>query len=345
MAQSFELVGHGKGDKVWKMKEFIPKSPKSGEVLVEVEYFGINFADVMARLGMYQDAPPLPFVPGYEAAGKVLEVGDDVEELKVGDSVLILCAFGGYSTHLTVSLVNAVRLSPDVNPAEALMMAVQGLTASYCLKIATNCFKGDKVLVHAGAGGVGSIAIQLAKQVGATVYSTCSTDEKANFIKSLRADQVINYTEDGWYDKLKASCDGDDGFDIILDSLGGSTIGKNLDLLCPGGRLVCMGVSNLTGSSGKSITKLISELAHTRILHPLAMMSKNQSFISVNMLNISQRRNDVVRDLLVDLVVQLEEKWIKTKVHKVYSHTELDQAHEDLQHRKTLGNCVIRWDK
>ena len=342
MPKAYSFSHFSNSDDVWELIEVEARDPEENEIRIDAKFFGLNFADVLTRLGLYKEAPKPPMISGYEVAGIVSAVGDSVKDYSVGDRVVALTRFGGYSQTVTVEAVNACKLPENVTMEDSLQLVVQGLTAYYCFEVATKIREGDKVLIHAGAGGVGSIAVQLAKLAGAFTVATCSEAKKAEFLQSIDCDLVVNYKEPSSWKSLAQATE-NQGYDIILDSIGGSTTGNNMDLLSAGGRLISIGVAAFLGEKGKSSFKLIKNAFTTRILHPFSLMIESKSYIAVNMLKISERRPDLLKLCIEDLLSMMSRGQLKTFVHKVYPHERIIEAHKDLQFRKTMGKCVIKW--
>jgi NADPH:quinone reductase-like Zn-dependent oxidoreductase len=223
---------------------------KEGDVIVEVEAFGINYADILACKGMYPDAPPLPCTIGYEVVGRVKEVislkvkSSVADDLKVGDRVAAFCMFGGYATQ-TLSNVNfCVKIDDAMECGVALALMVQYCTAWYSACHATCIAPGDNVLIHAAAGGVGTALAQIAKHRGATVFGTASASEKLKYLKEeLAVDVPINYKTDDFTAVVKESTGGI-GLDVVFDSVGGSTYASSVALLKEGGTAVSYGIAS-----------------------------------------------------------------------------------------------------
>src|ERR671938_1473121 len=206
-------------------------SPGEGEVLVEVKAAGVNYADTMHRRNQYLVETPLPFVPGFEVAGVVAEVGPNAGNTAVGERVVTILESGGYTEYAVVAAQNLIPIPGRVSFEEAAAIPVQGLTAYHLLETSGMLKEGESVLVHAAAGGVGTLAVQMAKLMGASpVIATASTAEKLDLASELGADVLIDYTEEDWPQQVREAT-GAAGADVILEMVGGEFVQKNLECL------------------------------------------------------------------------------------------------------------------
>jgi NADPH:quinone reductase len=229
------------GPEVMKVVDAPIPAPGPAQALVRVAASGVNFIDVYFRIGLYK--ADLPFTPGNEAAGTVEAVGPGVTDLKPGDRVAYAMHRGSYAEYTVVPAASLVKIpdSLDFNTAAAAML--QGMTAHYLTHSSYPLKKGDKCLIHAAAGGAGRLVVQMAKMLGATVYGTAGTDEKAEIARSAGADEVIVYTREDFVGAVKKFTDGK-GVDVVYDSVGVSTFLKGLDLIRPRGMMVLFGQSS-----------------------------------------------------------------------------------------------------
>ena len=247
--EAFVLTQTGTAETAFQRQEISISALKSAEVLIEVEAFGLNYADVMARLGLYREAPPMPCVLGYELVGKIIEVGENAPPELLGKRVLAFTRFGAYAKH-AITLADAVLEIPEhMHAAQALPFATQGVTAYYMTDILAPIQPYDKVLVHAAAGGVGSFLIQLARLRGATVIASTGSDHKFAYIESLGAQHVINYKKHDYQAQVKAILGGHT-LDVAYNPIGAKSAKTDLSLLSPGGRLFLFGGSELANRKG-----------------------------------------------------------------------------------------------
>lgn len=216
-------------------------APKSGEALIRIEAIGVNYIDVYHRTGLYP--LPLPFTPGSEAAGTVEAVGADVSEVQVGDRVAYAMGLGSYAEYATVPASKLVKIPDGVDAQTAAAAMLQGMTAHYLVTSTYTLKRGDAALVHAAAGGVGLLLIQMAKRKGARVFGTVSTEEKAKLARDAGADEVIIYTAQDFQAEVKRLTGGK-GVEVVYDSVGKTTFLKSLDSLAPRGLLALFGQSS-----------------------------------------------------------------------------------------------------
>ena len=255
--KTIEVTKSG-GAEVLQVVEHPRPEPGPGQILIEVKAAGINFADIMTRMGMYPAAPPPPFVLGMEAAGIVAAVGEGVTSFKSGDRAAAIISGGGYAEYALADAATAAPIPDVLGFPKATALLVQGLTAHGLLTLAVPEIKGKSVLISAAAGGVGSLAVQIAKLLGAgTVIGLASTEEKRAKVKELGADFAIDYTQDGWAEQVKAATDGK-GVDIFLDASGDNK-GGGVKPLAKGGHWVVYGAqsSSDTGLSGPDLLSML----------------------------------------------------------------------------------------
>src|SRR5262245_17969450 len=282
------LRRHGAADAAFVIRETPPPAPRAGEVRVATEMSGVNFADVMARLGLYQDAPPLPFVPGYEVVGRIEAIGEGVADLREGQRVLAFTRFGGYASTAVASARVTVPVSDQADAAAFTALATQGSTAYYCAHELVQLHPGDHVLIQAAAGGVGSALVQMAKHAGCVVYGTAGSRRKIEFLASLGVDHPMPYREVDFAREFLERSNGRRA-DVVFDSLGGSAFKKGLALLASGGRMVCIGAASMAGRS-PSILRAMRVAAQFGFLHPIPLMTRSKSVLGVNMLRIADER-------------------------------------------------------
>ncbi len=212
-------------------------SAGAGQVVIRVRRAGVNFADVLARQGIYPDAPKMPFVPGYEVSGVVASVGAGVTGVRGGERVAAFTRFGGYAECAVADARFAVTLPAGMDFSTGAAVPVNFATAFHCLFHTGSLLPGDRVLVHAAAGGVGLAAVQMAKGAGAIVFGTAGSPEKVRFLRAFGVDHPVDYRSEDFVEVVRRATGGE-GVDVILDSSGGRTIAQDLRVLRPGGRIV-----------------------------------------------------------------------------------------------------------
>lgn len=340
--RSFYIVKHGNANSAFKLRETKIPEPQQGFVRVKTEGFGINFADIMARKGLYQDAPPLPCVVGYESVGRTME--DCIlngENIAAGTRVLAFSRFGGYSTHVLAD-IRAVQPIPEAMPlGEALALAVQYCTAYHCAEERVSVFPEDHVLVQAAAGGVGTALVQLLKRKGCTIYGTAGSDEKIEYIKKQGVDVAINYREKYFADVVREKL-GNRGLDIVFDSLGGKSYSDGFKLLGKGGRIVGYGAAEQV-SGGLAVINQLKLAANFGLFSPIQLLMNSKAMIGVNMLHIADDRPEVLTRTMKAVVELWEKGGIKPVVGAEFSAAQLVEAHQYVEQRKSIGKVVVKW--
>ena len=322
--------------RVWEINQ-----PKDNEVVIESEAFGLNYADVMSRLGLYREAPPLPCVVGYEVVGKITQIGKDVSSDLVGKRVLAFCRFGGYAKHVVTQEYAVVPIG-DILAEQAMVLCTQAVTAYYMAAYLTPIQAGEKVLIHAAAGGVGTLLVQLAKLRGAEVFAKIGDDSKAEVVRSLGADHVINYKKGDYAEEVKRLLNGD-RLDASFNPAAGSTFKKDFELIGSGGRVVLFGASEL--SSGKyGIFSKLNFLRKMGLVLPIGLMMRSKNVLGVNMLKIADNRPMVLTHCLKEVVALYQDGKLIPQVGGVYSIDEVSKAHEALENGKTTGKLTVKWD-
>ncbi|MBC8135400.1 MAG: zinc-binding dehydrogenase [Fibrella sp.] len=319
-------VGRFGGADVLQLVETPRPEPGAGEVLIKVGAAGINFADLMARQGVYPPGPKPPFVPGMEAAGVVESVGAGVSGIAPGARLFGLIQSGGYAEYALLSAEQAVPLPDGVDFATATALLVQGLTAYFLIEEAP-VRPGESVLVNAAAGGVGSLAVQIARLKGAgVVVGTASTDEKRRFVtEELGATVAVDYTKAGWAQEVRTATGGK-GADVFLDATG-EVAGEGYEALADGGRWLFYGAQSGNASS----------LSGERILN---MLFKSQSLIGY-VLYRSAADAERVASALRELIGWVLSGQLKVTTDDRFPLADAAKAHEAISARKTTGKVVL----
>jgi NADPH2:quinone reductase len=298
-------------------------TPKPDEALVNIKAAGINFIDVYIREGRYPT--PLPFVSGQEAAGVVTEVGSEVTTLQPGDRVAYTSVLGSYAEYAAVPASRLVKIPDELDFEQAAAAMLQGMTAHYLVHSSYPLKKGETALIHAAAGGVGLLLVQMAKKIGARVIATAGTQEKAQLARDAGADECIVYTEADFETETRRLTDGA-GVHVVYDGVGKATFDGDLNVLRPRGYLVLFG-----GSSGAvppfDLIKL-SQKGSLFITRPTL------AHYTVTREELEWRANDVLQ--------AIARGELKLRIHKVYPLAEAEQAHRDLEGRKTTGKLLLK---
>lgn len=333
--QAIYLVKNGQPQKAFEFREIQKKTPNDDEVGIIVEASGINFADVVARLGNYQDCPPLPTIIGYEVVGSIDKVGKNIHDLKEGDRVLAFTRFGGYAQYVTQKAIAVSKIPDNMDAGKALALATQYSTAFYACHVATNVLPNETVLIHAGAGGVGTALIQLCKLKNAKIYSTAGSDKKLDYLRKQGVDVPINYNTQDFSKVIK------EPIDAAFDSLGADNFRKSYKLLNKGGRIVGYGASSMTDA--KNIFTKGKMAAEFGIYHPAQLLMESRSMIGVNMLRIADHKPDTLKYCMDSVIDLLSQNKINPEVGKMYAAKDIFQAHSDMESRKTTGKIGIVW--
>jgi len=337
--KAIALIKTGDAVNAFKVIETTKPQPQKGEVLIKVAAFGLNFADVMARRGMYKEAPPLPAVLGYDVAGTVEAIGENVTAIKIGDRVTAMTRFGGYAEYATTNASAVAVIPANIDNATATALTTQFCTAYYIAAEMVNLHKGDKVLVQSGAGGVGTALIQYAKYKQCEIFSTAGSEAKLNYLSSLGVHHPINYAIQDFEAAIKTLTSGK-GVDVIFDAVGGSSVKKGFRSLAPGGRLVCYGASEM---SNKNIFGKISSAFGFGFYHPVMLMVPSKTIIGVNMLRIADNKPEIVQRCLESVVRLTNEGVFKPTLSKVFKVADIAAAHDYFEQRKSIGKVVVEW--
>jgi len=312
------------GPEVLRWDDYEPGQPGRNEVLLRQEAVGLNFIDVYHRTGLYP-LPSLPAIPGMEGAGVVEAVGEDVTELTKGDRVAYAgLPPGAYAEVRIMPADRLVKLPESISTRQAAAMMLQGMTARYLLRGCYNVKEGDRILIHAAAGGVGLIVCQWAKHIGATVIGTVGSSEKADLALSHGCDHAILYKDEDFALRVKEITQGK-GVDVVYDSVGQFTFIKSLDCLRPMGMMVSFGQSS--GSIPPIDTGILAAKGSLFLTRPSLMA-------------YTAARDDLLAHAH-DLFEVVEKGAVKIEVRQTYPLAEAFRAHEDLENRKTTGSTVL----
>jgi NADPH:quinone reductase-like Zn-dependent oxidoreductase len=314
-----------------------------GEVRIAVKAAGINFADTMARLGLYPDAPKPPCVMGYEVAGTVESVGDGVSAHAVGDRVMAGTRFGGQAELVTVPEVQVLPLPERLSFEQGAAFPVNYGTAYAALIVMGSLREGNRVLIHAAAGGVGIAATQIARNEGAEIFGTASPS-KHDAIRAQGVKHAIDYrNQDFEAETLRLT--GGEGVDLIIDALGPTSFRKDYRLLRPGGRMVMYGLSEATKESGRDIPAMLKGLAKMPLAtipwwKSLALMNENKGVFGLNMLKWWEREGSLDR-VTEPLMADLEAGHLEPVVAEAFPFEQAGDAHKFIAERRNVGKVVL----
>lgn len=296
--------------------------PKPNEALVKIEAIGLNFIDVYHRTGLYP--LPLPFTPGSEAAGTVEAIGSDVSDIAVGDRVAYAMSVGSYAEYAAVPAARLVKMPKEIDAQAGAAAMLQGMTAHYLSTSTYPLKSGDTALVHAAAGGVGLLLIQMAKRAGARVFGTVSTPAKARLARDAGADEVILYTEQDFQQEVRRMTDGK-GVQVVYDSVGKTTFMQSLDSLAPRGVLALFGQSS--GSVPPFDAALLAQKGSLYLTRP------SLAHYVLTREELLWRAGDVLN--------QITTGELKLRIEKTFPLSEAAEAHRQLEARMTTGKILL----
>jgi len=325
------ITKHG-GPGVLRVQERPDPPLGPGEVRIAVAAAGVNFADVMARMGLYPDAPKTPCVIGYEVAGTILELGEGVSDLVNGQRVLAGTMFGGYASQVVVPANDVVALADGLTFEQGAAIPVNYSTAWAGLVGYGNLQPGERVLIHSAGGGVGIAATQIAKRHGAEVFGTASPGKHAQ-CKDFGVDHTLDYTSPGWERGLPP-------FDVILDAVGGKSFRRSYAMLRPGGRLVVFGVSALVSGQRRNLFTALGTVARMPRFNLIKQMSESKAVIGLNMLTLWKDRG-TLEPWTRPLLSLLADGTIQPVVAGAFSFEDAGAAHTMITERRNVGKVVL----
>ena len=308
-------------------------------MVVRVAAAGINFADLLMRLGLYPGTPKPPFVPGFEVAGTVEAVGAGVTSPRAGDRVVaMMLKGGGYAEKAVLPAAHAIPIPPAMSFEEAAALPVNYLTAHQAFHYMAGLRAGERVLIHAAAGGVGLAAIQLARLAGAETFGTASAS-KHQFLREQGLDHAIDYRAQDFEEEVRRLTNGE-GVDVVLDAVGGSSYRKSYRLLRPGGRLVCFGMSAAVTGPGRSL-RALAAWWNTPSFNPLDLMRKNRAVMGVHLGALGPRGDALIRTWMEELYRLYAAGKIKPHIGKTFPLAEAAQAHHFIHERQNVGKVLL----
>jgi NADPH:quinone reductase-like Zn-dependent oxidoreductase len=310
-----------------------PGPPGPGQVRIAVRAAGVNFADTMARVGLYPEAPKPPCVVGYEVAGTITAVGAGVDPGRQGERVIAGTRFGGYAEHVVVGEKDAFALPAGLSFEHGAAIPVNYATAWAGLFGYGSLRAGERVLVHAAAGGVGIAALQLAKAAGAEVHGTASPGKHAR-LAELGLDRAIDYRKRGWWKGLPP-------YDLVMDAIGGTSLRRSYTLIRPGGRVVAFGASALHRGETRDLRRVVPQaLAMVRGFDLIKQMSESKTIVGLNMLALWDDRG-TLEPWMAPLRAALDDGTIKPVVHAAIPFADAPEAHRIIGARQNVGKVVL----
>ena len=334
-----QIVTTANGDiDVLKVQEKPDATPGDDEVVIRVRAAGLNFADILARQGLYPDGPSKPCVMGYEVSGVVDAVGKDVNSSFVGKSVVAMTRFGGQSEMIAVKATQMFEKPDKLTFEQAAAIPVNYLTAYALLVVMGSLHEGELILIHNAGGGVGLAALDIAKKIGAVTYGTASPG-KHKFLTDRGLDHPIDYRKQDWQPQLMQLTNGR-GVDLIIDPIGGAHFKKSYESLRHTGRLGMFGVSSgsANGLSGK--LKMLKAAIQMPRFHPLGLFNKNRGVFGLNLGHMWHEPEKVAL-WMRDILRGVDEEWIRPHVDQAFSFDDVGKAHRRLEERKNIGKVIL----
>jgi len=321
-----------------EIQEFVTPTPGPGEVCIRVSKAGINFADILSRMGLYPGSPKPPFTPGMEVSGIIHEIGPDVDKYEIGDRVVGSGSKGGYSTHI-ISKADGVFKIPDNISFEVAAAFPAVYLTSYLMIIHPGALqKNESILIHGVAGGIGLASIELAKIVGAkTIFGTCSP-EKHDFVKEKG---VLPVDRNNFLAEIMDWTD-NKGVDLVLDPIGGENLMKSYRCLGSGGRVCSFGISDMAPGKKMSRWHRFKSWLTFPKFDPLKMMTSNRGVFGIH---LGRWKNlDTLNRARKDLMKWIEEDKIHPHVDRVFPYVQASDAHNYIQDRKNIGKVLLDFD-
>lgn len=328
---------------VFEAQQVPDPQPKAGEALIRVKAIGVNFADLLQRMGIYPDTPKPPFVPGLEVAGVIERVVEGTrptggEPLKPGDAVVALTNFNAYAQWAAVPMNRVYRLLPGMGFEDGAAIPGNYVTAYHALFATGDLQQGDRVLIHSAAGGVGTAAVQLARSRGLTIFGTAGPS-KQEYLRKMGVDHAIDYEKTDFVQTVRKFAP--DGIELVMDAIGGKSFKRSFECLGAGGRLVVYGMSAAAGPDGKrSLIRGLTALLQMPRVHPLKLLRQGVSVIGVN-LGAMQSRPAVLRGELDEIFRMYGAGKIKPVIGKIFPLDQAAAAHRYIHERKNIGKVIL----
>lgn len=324
---------------VLQIREVPRPEPGEKEVLVKVRRIGLNFAEVFTRLGVYPGVTKPPFIPGIESSGVVERVGKGVRGVKKGDRVIAFSKQGAYAEYICTPADFVTKIPRQMSIDQAAAVAVTYLSALHGLKTLAHLSRGERVLIHAAAGGVGTASLQIARHVGAESFATVGSDEKRDIAFEHGANHVINYRTEKFADVIMKKTDGY-GVDVVMDSVGGSVFRKSWKLLAPMGRYVLFGFASVTGPRTVPKLKAVAEYLQVPRIMPTSIVSANVGLMGFNLYFLTHKV-DYFRGLLAEIMTLFRRGIIAPVLGARYPFENIPEAQAFLQSRRSVGKVIV----
>jgi NADPH:quinone reductase-like Zn-dependent oxidoreductase len=331
------IVRHGPPE-VLEPREAPDPVPGDGDIRIAVRAAGVNFADVLARLGLYPDAPKPPVTVGYEVSGLVDAVGPGVVMHRAGDRVVALTRFGGYADRVVTPAALAFPIPDSIDDIAAAAIPVNYLTALIALYRMANITPADIVLIHGAGGGVGIAATQLARLRRATIIGTASSS-KHDAIRAQGVDHAIDYRQADVTAEVRRLTNGR-GADVVLDPIGGQSFADSYRLLAPLGRLVMYGVSSVAAGERRNWCRALTTLARMPTFRPLSLMNRNRGVFGLNLGHLWGERGQLIEGMTM-LIAEVAAGRLRPAVARTFPLDRAADAHRFIQSRSNIGKVVL----
>jgi NADPH:quinone reductase-like Zn-dependent oxidoreductase len=326
------------GVEVLKIHDVAEPQPGKGEVKIQVKAAGINFADIMARKGIYPDAPKKPCVVGYEVSGLVESVGEGVDSFMKGDPVIAVMRFGGYSEKVATPYSYVIKKPERLSFEQGAAIPVNYLTAYQLLVVMGGLKKNDRLLIHNAGSGVGLASLDLAKHIGAITFGTASAHKHA-FLRERGFENVCDYRTQDWNKEIRKMTDGR-GCDLIIDPIGGKNTWKSYRALARTGRLGLFGLAIATQTKFSAKLNLVRTVLKMRRFHPVRLMNANKGVFGVNIGHMWDFE-EKIRSWLEGIIKGAEEGWVNPHVDRVFPLDKVAEAHSYIEERRNIGKVVL----
>jgi NADPH:quinone reductase-like Zn-dependent oxidoreductase len=328
---------------VLELQQLPDPQPKPGEVLIRVKAIGVNFADLLQRMGLYPGAPKPPFIPGLEIAGVVertVDVGRSAAgaPLRPGDAVAALTKFNAYAEWVAVPAEQTYRLPQGMTFEDAAAIPVNYLTAYHSMFTMGNLQPRDRILIHGAAGGVGIAAVQLARAHGLSIFGTAG-ESKQEYLRKIGVDHAIDYQKVDFVQTVRKFAP--EGIEMVMDPIGGKSFSRSYECLRPTGRLVIYGFSAAAGKGGKrNLLSALTALLQTPRFHPLKLMGGSISVIGVSLVGL-QARPALLQSEIDELFRLYGAGKIRPVVGKTFPLAQAAEAHRYIHDRKNIGKVIL----
>ncbi len=309
------------------------------DVIIDVKAIGINFADILMRVGFYPEMPPLPFVPGYECSGIVKEVGRKVKKVKKGDKVIGLTKFGSYATLSRAKEDKTFLLPNNMDYIKGAAIPISYFTAWAALNEFARIREGEHVLIHTCAGAVGLSATQIALDKKCIIYGTSGSDEKCDYLRKIGVKYPINYRKQDFVEEFKKISP--QGLDVILDGIGFDNLLKDREILKMGGKIVFYGNSAIKSGKKKNPLHAYFMKRKTPKINPVSLLFKNHGIIGLNLLPMWDIMTELIERVGNQVMQKMKDGTFNPVIAKTFPFEKVADAHTYIEERKNIGKVVL----